>query len=264
MSEESPTTSAPETPPINGTVVRLPCGYLRDGHLHRDAEIIPMTGLTRKAIAREDTRNNPIKVTDIILSHCLKRIGPHTSITSKLLGDLVIGDRDFLILEIRRVSMGDVITANVECDSCKAKVEVRFNLNEIEMVKMGDEKDYPIQNGNLTMAVKGTRFEAVCRFPKGVDQELIMPGAAKNPVAASYGLYVACLLEWNGQKGPFEASFFESLPLSDIDEFEEDFMAHQPGPIMKQEASCPQCGASIDFTFRGSDFLFRAPKRGRI
>lgn len=264
MPEENPTTPTSDTPPINGTVVRLPCGYLRDGDLHRDAEIVPMTGLTRKAIARDDIRNNPIKVTDIILSHCLKRVGPHTSISSRLLGDLIVGDRDFLILEIRRVSMGDTVMANVECDACKAKVEVKFKLDEIEIVKLGDQKDYPVVDGNLTLRVKGTRFESVCRFPKGSDQDLIMAGVNKNPVAATYGLYVACLVEWNGKRGPFEGSFFENLPLSDIDEFEEEFMSHQPGPIMKQEASCPQCGASIDFTFRGSDFLFRVPKRGRI
>jgi len=264
MPEDNPTTPAPDAPPVNGIVVSLPCGYLRDGRVHREAEIVPMTGLTRKAIAREDVRNNPIKVTDVILSHCLKRVGDATSITSRLLGDLVIGDRDFLILEIRRVSMGEAIVANVECDSCKAKVEVTFHIKEIETIRLGDPKDYPERDGSLTFAVRGDGFEAVSRFPKGADQALIMPGATKNPVAASYGLYAACLLEWNGKRGPFDTAFFESLPLSVLDVFEEEFMALQPGPVMKQDASCPSCWASIDFTFRGSDFLFRVPKRGRL
>lgn len=256
----------PEGPVIAGTVVNLPCGYLKEGKLHREAEIVPMTGLTRKAIGKETVRNNPIQVTDIILSHCLKRIGPFSFASARLLGDLIIGDRDFLLFEIRRISMGDTITANIECpnEDCKAKVEVKFSINEIEMVKLGNEAEYPVVDGNLTFKVRGTGFEAVCRFPRGSDQGLLLPNANKNPVAATYGLYTACLLEWNEKKGPFDSSFFDALPLSVIDEFEEGFMSIQPGPIMKQEAACPACRGAIDFTFKGSDFLFRAPKRGRM
>jgi hypothetical protein len=265
MSEENPTTSIPDTPVIAGTELKLPCGYFRDGKLHKDVEIVPMTGLTRKAIAREDTRNNPIKVTDIILSHCLKRIGPFTSITSRVLADLVIGDRDFLLLEIRRNSMGDGITTNIECGKCNAKVEALFKISDLEVIRAYEkEGEKPSdQDGNLTFWLDTNKFKALCRFPKGADQALIMPNATKNPIAASYGLYAACLLEWNDKKAPFDPTFFDTLSLDIIDEFEDKFMAIQPGPVMMQEASCPSCGASIDFTFRGSDFLFRVPKRGK-
>lgn len=267
MSEDNPATST-ETPVVEGTLLKLPCGYFRDGELHKDVEVVPMTGLTRKAIAREDTRNNAIKVTDIILSHCIKRIGPHSIITAKVLNDLVIGDRDFLVLEIRRISMGDTITTHIECDKCNAKVEALFKISEVEVIRMFEDEEETskpaTQDGNLIFHLKGKGFQSTCRFPKGSDQALIMPNATKNPVAATYGLYTSCLLEWNDKKGPFAASFFESLSLDVIDEFEEGFMAIQPGPIMTQEASCPSCGASIDFTFKGSDFLFRVPKRGRI
>ncbi len=263
MSEESLSPTIPETPVIGGTILSLPCGYVRDGILYKEVEIVPMTGLTRKAIARDDTRNNATRVSDIIISHCLKRIGPFTSITSKVLADLVIGDRDFLILEIRRVSMGNAITTNLVCGECKAKIDASFKISDLKVIRVyeGDEKPV-IEDGNIVFALDTTKFKARCRFPKGSDQALIMMDAAKNPVAASYGLYTACLLQWNDKKGPFETLFFESLPLDVIDEFEEKFMAVQPGPVMSQDASCPSCGASVDFTFRGSDFLFRVPKRG--
>jgi len=262
MPEENPTTPT-ETPVIGGTILTLPCGYVRDGALYKEVEIIPMTGLTRKALAREDTRNNAAKVSDIIISHCLKRIGPFTSITSKVLADLVIGDRDFLILEIRRISMGDTITTNIVCGACKAKIDALFKISDLKVIRVyeGDEKPI-IEEGNIIFRLNTKKFKAKCRFPKGSDQALIMPDATKNPVAASYGLYTACLLEWNDKKGPFETSLFESFPLDIIDEFEEEFMAIQPGPVMSQDASCPSCGASVDFTFRGSDFLFRVSKRG--
>jgi len=261
--QPTPTPSAdPDGPFIEGDPVTLPCGFFRDGKVHTDARIAAMTGLTRKAIAKDDVRNNPIRVTDVILSHCLKSVGPYTAI-NKILPDLVIGDRDHLILEIRRISMGDEVSAGVECGECKAKVDLKFNLDELEMVKL-DPEDYSVVDGEMTYRLNGKNFNALCRFPKGKDQGLVLQMANKNPVAASYGLYVACLLEWGDKKGPFETSFFEGLSVRVIDEFEDAFMSFQPGPIMKMDAPCPACSANIDFTFRGSDFLFRAPKRGRL
>jgi len=275
--EETPTPESPQLPTqpppaaegafVEGEAVTLPCGYLRDEKVHQDARIIPMTGLTRKAIAKDSVRNNPIKVTDIILSHCLKSIGPYV-VTSRVLAELVIGDRDFLILEIRKISMGTTITAGVTCETCDAKVDIKFNIDEIEVIRLvdplGESSKIKVEDGELVYPLSGKGFSSVCRFPKGKDQELIMQMAQKNPVAASYGLYVACLREWEGKKGPFEAAFFDELSLTKIDAFEDEFMAFQPGPIMKMEAPCPSCSSDIDFTFRGSDFLFRAPKRGRI
>ena len=261
--EATPTTSEGDGPFVEGISVSLPCGYLRDGEVHRECRIVPMTGLTRKAIARDDVRNNPIKVTDIILSHCLKSVGPY-NVTSRMLSEMVIGDRDHLLLEIRKESMGPTITAGVSCGTCGAKVDVKFDIGEIEKIVIEDPSVMEVVNGEMSYRLKGEGFNALCRFPKGKDQELIMQVANKNPIAASYGLYVACLLEWGDKKGPFEASFFEDLPLKVIDAFEDAFMSFQPGPIMKLEAPCPSCSADIDFTFRGSDFLFRAPKRGRM
>jgi hypothetical protein len=191
-------------------------------------------------------------------------VGPYTSISSRLLGDLVLGDRDFLVLEVRRISMGDIINVTIECGACHAKVDVKFNIDEIEVIKLEKMEDYPERDGNITFKINKPKFTAICRFPKGSDQELIMPGAKKNPVAATYGLYTACLLEWNDKKGPFDSTYFDSLPINIIDEFEEEFMNIQPGPVMKQDATCPACNGSIDFSFKGSDFLFRVPKRGKM
>lgn len=262
MAEETQGASEVSTTP--GVVVQLPCGHFRDGKVHRDAEIIPMTGFTRKTIAREDVRSNPSKITDTILIQCLRRVGTFTLINHKLIGEMTLGDRDFLLLEIRRISMGDTINAAVDCGGCKSKIDVTFRLDEIEVVRVED-KDCEVRDGQRVFRVQSEvpHVEAVCRFPKGDDQKIVLSFANKNPVEASYKLYAACLLEWEGKAGPFEASFFEKLPLNALDKFEDEFSRIQPGPILKQSVPCPSCMDPIEFTFQGSDFLFRPAKRGR-
>ena len=68
-----------------GVVVELPAGLFVKGSVHRDVEITPMTGMTRKAIARKESRANPSRITDIIMLQCVNRIGPFDHITNKIL-----------------------------------------------------------------------------------------------------------------------------------------------------------------------------------
>lgn len=263
MPEANPGTEAQAV--IPGKTITLPSGILRDGKVHREAEIIPMTGLTRKSIAREDVRTNASKVTDVILLQCVKKIGPVTAITNKLIGELLLGDRDALLLEIRRVSMGDIVTATVECDGCQNKIEVKFNLDEIVTTEL-KEGTFEIKDGQRVFRVQNAALQinALFRFPKGEDQQAILPFLQKNPVDANFRLYALCLMEWNGKVGPFDGGFFERLPVSVLDAVDDQFSEVQPGPDLRQNVSCPVCTKDIEMTFQGSDFLFRLPKRGRM
>lgn len=264
MPEESavvPQVSA-ETP---GKIVQLPCGYIaKDGKIHRDAEIIPMTGLARKSIARDDVRSNPAKVTDVLLLQCLKRIGPVTSINNRVIGDMLVADRDFLLIEIRRVSMGDTVTANTECEKCSNKIEVKFKLDEIPVTPLKDGQFEMKENLRVfRIQNESPHLNAVFRFPKGDDQHLIVPFINKNPVEGNYRIYSACLLEWDSKPGPFNGTFFDRVNVDVLDVIDELFLGRQPGPDFTQKVACPVCTADIEMSFQGSDFLFPLPKRGK-
>ena len=247
-----------------GTEVTLPAGLWSKGEVHRSVEITPMTGLTRKAIARKEARANPAKITETILRQCVTRIGPYMITNSKILESLVLGDRDFLMLEIRRVSMGDTFKANVTCKSCNSDIEVTFDIDELDVIRTTDD-DLEVVDGQRVFRIQdeSLRIDAVMRYPMGEDQEILTSNMNRNPVEASFKLYAACMLEWNGEKGPFRSNLFERMPVRQLDEFEDQFSRAQPGPVFEQAVDCPSCAANIEFTFEGSDFLFRPPKRGK-
>lgn len=265
MSDEKQGVSVdPTEVAATGTVVQLPAGLVKDGAIHRDAEVVPMTGLTRKAIAREDIRSSPHKITSVMILQCLRRIGSITNLGGKVLDEMLVGDRDFLMLEIRRVSMGNDINATVECEKCKNKIDVKFSIDELEVVKLKDG-DYEMKDGVRVFRITNAdpRIDVLCRFPNGADQQIMAPILSKNPVEAMFKLYACCVLEWNGKAGPFEPRFFESLSVSVLDKFEGAFNEKLPGPLLKQLVPCPVCTADIEFTFAGSDFFFRQGKRGK-
>lgn len=247
---------------VPGKVVTLPGGVLREGKIHRDAEIVSMTGLTRKSIARDDVRTNPTKVCDIILLQCLKRVGPFP-VNGKLLNEMLIGDRDFLLLEIRRASMGETLKVATQCADCKNPIEVAFQIDEFEITRVNDS-EFEVREDQRVFTIKKPGLNVLCRYPSGEDQQGMSSVLTKNPVEASYRLYAACVLEWNGQKGPFTSTFFEALPVGILDEFQQEFMGPKmPGPDLRKEEPCPVCANRIPFTFGASDFFFPHLTRGK-
>lgn len=246
--------------------VMLPCGLLENGKLLTNAEIIPMTGKTRKVIARPDIRQNPAKVLDALLLQCVTKIGPFSTINKKITDRLSLGDRDFLVMEIRKKSLGDIVESVLECPSCKEKMDIKINLNNVT-VKYLKETNFKIDGDKLSIDItcEKPKFTAKFRMPCGEDQHAIAPFIRKNPIEANYMLYQRCLLEWDGQN-VFDLSptFFEDLPLPILDILDIEFFEALPGPDMRLPANCIYCNTEINAGLESSDFLFRLPKREKI
>lgn len=280
MAEETPATvgevealDAPDMPadpkvPTHpeGIVKELPCGLVKDGELHRWTEFVPMSGFTRRSISKKDIRDDFSKVSEMVLRQCVKRIGTVPTTSTRTLDNTPMGDRDFLLMEIRRASMGDELNAIVICVLCKKKIRVTFHIDELDIVRL-ESGDYEIINNQLCFRIESAKpaINAICRFPIGGDQGDMLPIIETNPTEAQYRLFSACLIDWNGNPGPFDYRFFDDLSTKVIDEFTAQFLAKKPGPIFEQVVACPNaaCGTDIEFSFEGSDFFFPLPTRGR-
>jgi len=251
---------------VESVRITLPCGLFHEDKLHKDAEIIPMTGKVRKLIARPEVRQNPAKVIDTLLSECLYSVGPITRIRRDVIDRLFLGDRDFLIMEIRKISLGKIVTAQLQC-SCGAKLAVAIDLErEVPIKTVESVKDLKIDENSITFVVENEELNinAVFRLPTGVDQHAIAPLYRKNPIAANYALYQLCLLEWNGKpKNELLPEFFDTLSLRVIDHIDEIFMENMPGPDMRVPVDCIECGNELMVSMESSDFLFRTQKTGR-
>lgn len=243
-------------------IVLLPCGLGpdKDGKIYRDAEIAPMTGLVRKNIARPEIRQSPVRVLDTILLACLKRIGPFDRTDRRTLDKLLMGDKDFLLLEIRKLSFSSsILTSTATCGECKEKVDLKIDIDKLPTIPMPENT--PIENGERVFTVEfehgGTANSAKFRFPNGTDQAAVAQVIFKNPVEGQYLLWQRCLVEWEGQ--PIEKvspTLFDDLPLPVIDAVDDKFRATVPGPNMRQSVVCPLCGASNRLDLGATDFLF--------
>jgi len=246
--------------------VNLPVGYLSEGKLLTSAEIIPMTGRVRKMIARPEIRQNPARVIDTLLAECVKSIGTITRPRKSVIEGMFLGDRDFLIMEIRKISLGKDVHSSLQCDACGAKLSLTIDLNRDVPVKRLKDVEATVEGANVVFVLRDPVLKVTAKFclPTGAHQNSIANLYRKNPIEANYALYQSCLLEWNGiSSDELQPNLFDSLSLPVIDFIDEHFMDTLPGPDMRVPVNCAECSNEMMVTMESSDFLFRLPKKGR-
>lgn len=152
--------------------VTLHRGICRDGTWYRDAEVRELNGLDEEAIAAAGAGGVPYKVFEALLLRGVESVGGEP-MTRKLAGELLIGDREELILGIRRATFGDDLQfERLPCEHCGDLVDLTVHLSAVPTVHLDDperaEFEVPLRKG-------GTAF---VRLPTGQDQEAVF--AVKN------------------------------------------------------------------------------------
>ena len=174
--------------------VALPGGYWADdGTLHRDAWLRPMTGREEEILG--SGRGRPAELTTQVLAACLVRLGPVEPVPADVVRRLLVGDRDVLLLHLRRLTFGDLVRADLICPwpECGEQISLAFGLS-----------DLPVPEPPVRAAVHNLRLSGVAasehavevafRLPDGADQEELSPWAAADPAAAATRLLQHCIV----------------------------------------------------------------------
>jgi hypothetical protein len=122
-------------------VFTLPCGYLdSEGVLHTEVLVNEITGREEDMLAGNKVPDQ--KKMSQLITACVGRIGSITerSKIAAAIPDMLIGDRIFLLLAIRRTSLGDNYPYADQCPSCKQESLMSINLGELEVTPMPDPK----------------------------------------------------------------------------------------------------------------------------
>ena len=111
----------------------MPGGYVgEDDVVYRQAELIPLSGQEEELLNSSGELVNARLVTQV-LSRCVCRIGDITPVTEEIASDLLVGDRQYLLLKLRELTFGDGVQGAVNCPwpDCGQKVDIDFSLEDI-------------------------------------------------------------------------------------------------------------------------------------
>jgi hypothetical protein len=159
---EAPKERMPEIVSPSDTTVELPGGYVNAaGEVIRTAEVRELTGKDEEVISKT---NNLGKAVLAILQLGTVKIGNEAA-TEKLLDELLIGDRDAILLGILKATFGNTVKIPVFADGEEKLVEVDINtdiktkiltdpVNDRVFIVKGKNVDYTVKLPNSKAQVQ--------------------------------------------------------------------------------------------------------------
>jgi len=178
-----------------------------------------LTGREEEWLARNRDAPSAARTTWLLLN-CLCSLDD-TPITVDLVRKLLVGDRDYLMLQLRRLTLGDNVHAIVSCPACNSKIDVDFRTTEIPVTARPQTKPWYA----LALSGRTVRF----RLPTGGDQELVL---GMDSEAAVEELLRHCILDDGGSA---------ILP-EERDAIIEAIEQLAPLVDLELDLACPDCG----------------------
>jgi hypothetical protein len=223
-----------------------------------------------------DIRAMTAREEDILTSQALLKKGTvitellRSCLTNKAVDptDLLIGDRNALMVAVRITGYGQEYDVEVECNECSTKNPRQFDLAQLPIRRL---EISPVQEGMnlfefaLPYSKKIVRF----KFLTGRDEELIMAtsqkqkklGMSSDTAITTNLLYSVVSIDGVEDRAKI-AAFVRMMPARDSLALRNYIRENEPGIIMRQEVTCPSCGHGEEVSMPiGVSFLWPSAQR---
>jgi hypothetical protein len=169
--------------------------------------------------------------------------------------NVLVGDRNAILIAIRSSAYGNIYTTKVTCPACEASQDYSFDLNEANVFDGStEETDLEIVDhgdGTFDTALPSTAVTATFRLLIGRDEKAILKGAT-NKQKNSYEKAVTTQLRnmivaVNGDDSPQACNYLvENIPSIDARQLRMAYKTVAPNIDLNQEFSCGECGHDQD------------------
>jgi len=232
--------------PVDDTVI-LPGGLIRDNELVKNVQVKELTGEDEEALARASQSLNAFVFMDRLLKQGVVQVGSEpVSEKDKILGQLLIGDREALILGIRRATYGDKIEVpEWQCSNCGVKDDLVMELSDIPVTTMSD----PVNETSFKVPLRKGGF-ALVRLANGADQLAVYENPDLTTAQGQTVLLSRCVVSINDSKGEHLMAGLPSMArdMSVVDRHSilTQLRDRQPGPKYdKIEYVCSACNEKV-------------------
>ena len=208
---------------------------LDDGRRLGRAELRPLTGREEEWVTQH-AGTPSARLATKLLSACFVRL-EDAPVNSEIVGKLLVGDRDYLILQLRRMTLGDRFAAVFSCPACKRSMDVEFLAQDIAV------EPRPQNAAVYTWRADDAQRVVRYRLPNGADQEAVADLSAGEAVEA---LLARCVIDDGGTPLTVEE---RAAVIAEMDRL-------APQIDLELELNCPECGHSFTTPFDCTSFFF--------
>src|SRR5262245_7324067 len=108
----------------------LPGGLVAEGgQFLQRAVLRPLSGREEEWLAQHPGTPNAVRTTWLLRTGLCSFEG--RPVNEELVGRMLVADRDYLLLQLRRLTLGDNVWAVVICPACQQKIDVNFQTSQV-------------------------------------------------------------------------------------------------------------------------------------
>lgn len=239
--------------------VTVPGGWWRDGARRRQASLRPVTGHDEESVfaGRELP---PLRRADALLARCVAGLDGHGAVRPEDLQALAMGDREALLLHLRRATLGDRADCVVACPhpACGERMDVALRVGDLLHPGYADEAWRPRLEADVEAG--GTRYRVAFRPPTAADVGRRLGLAAQDPEAAGLGLVADCILAVEPDPAPAAGTAGAAgpgapLPAAVLHGVSEAMLRADPQAEARLDLACTGCGRPIATVLDAASFF---------
>ena len=238
--------------------VLLPGGLWADGECHREADLRPLSGEDEAFLLDAADLLLPAARTTALLARCLTRLGGlegGAQPPEALARALTVGDREALLLHLRRLTVGERLPCVLDCPApdCGQPMDLDLRVSDLLLPPYAETR----AEHEATLGDDGTASRVRFRLPTGADQEAAALLAGSDPRAAADLLLRRCLLGLGVGGGPLVAVTAKTGLPEAIQQDLPDLLARlDPQAELLLSLTCPNCGRAFTALFDAATYLF--------
>jgi len=222
-----------------------------------------MTGNEEALLADPKLRSNGGKLITALLGSCVTALEEVETINPAVIRRLFSADRNYLLLELRRLTFGDEMEAHYRCPHCQGVTAAIEDLAALEARRVDDRDTAPeilviLQDGYRDPDGRW-QHELVIGLPTGEDEEAAGSRRDGNPARQRDALLARCLK----QVGDLESRRIQAmgirilaeLSMADRRLIQKALDDPAPGPDITRQVICDHCGEEYRTTLDMSHFF---------
>lgn len=248
----------------------LPGGYLDErGELHREVRLAPLNGHDEESLAHAAPGTASASAVNALLTRCVARVGSIERVDAALVRDLLVCDRDYLVLCLRSFAFGPRVDAVLKCrgPECGKRMDVRFSLDGLQFERRAVRSRFfttqlaspvSIERGGAREETRLVEF----RLPTGGDQEELAE-VFRDDEERALRLLLARTVKRVGTFNDVDEALIAGLPFEAREEVAAQMRRLSPQVEIEIEGACPECDTACSTRFDIAGF-FVAEMRGNL
>jgi len=231
--------------------ITLPTGLWVDGVCHKEAQVRSLTGSDEVFLLEAGQNLLPAQRTTALLARCLTQLGPPASEKTEALRALTVGDREAILLHVRRLTMGERLQSAVTCPNpdCQERMDLELNVEDLLLPPYENCREWYQE----AITDDGKTYQLCFRLPTGGDQEVVAELARCDTAAAVEELFRRCIRSASDSNEDIN----EGLPRDVFAQLSKLMSELDPQAELILNTTCPACSHSFSTQLDFAHYFFQ-------